>query len=433
MVSRLFKSLGLLIALILVAVLGLAFAVIETEATVEKKDAPSPEDVAAAREVVKDVMFIARAGRDNDEPLIVNEGQLDSGILLGARFVPGFRGDVTVAPSGVEIHASLPVPGLGRWINMSVTVPEFADRVMLDNVTVGPLSIPPDIALEVGRFAANAISEDALGDTLMTAASGMRIFDDTAYVDLQIDEVGKNGIMRGVFGALRGGEMPGKDLVEAYDARIRAAMDRGDLPDTGSYLPYLVFALEEAHEGVVSRGEDRNDAFTASIFALSNICGADIFFAALGSMSVEAPDDVRQWREHCENLKLNDRIDVRRHLTTAAALKAASNRRASMSVGEYKELSDSLYGGFDFTDMAANNSGIRLAELFMSTPAEDWPRLISRIETERDVVVSFDDIPEILSREEFTTQFGSIEGERYMEMLDHIERKIDDLALHAPL
>jgi hypothetical protein len=83
--------------------------------------------------------------------------------------------------------------------------------------------------------------------------------------------------------------------------------------------------------------------------------------------------------------------------------------------------------------MAANNSGIRLAALFMATPAEDWPRLISRIEAEEDVIVSFDDIPRILSRQEFTARFGDIENERYMEMLGLIERRIDALSLHAPL
>ena len=60
-------------------------------------------------------------------------------------------------------------------------------------------------------------------------------------VDLNIDDVGKNGIMRGVFGALRGNSMPPDGLTDAYYIRIREAMDRGDLPSRGSYLPYIVF------------------------------------------------------------------------------------------------------------------------------------------------------------------------------------------------
>jgi hypothetical protein len=435
MLSKFVKLLFGFVALLTGAVLVLALVVIETEPSVLKQDAPSPEDVEAAGQVYKDVLFVAQSGEWSEAPLIVSERQLQSAALLTARFVPGSRGDVTVAPSGIELRVSIPVPipGLTRWLNVAVTVPEFENRLSLAKVALGRLSLPPDIALDIGRIGANLISEDQLGEALMTAASSMRIIDDRAYVDLQIDRAGKNGIMRGVFGALRGGEMPHKDLVESYAARIQSAMDRGDLPETGSVLPYLVFTLDAAHEGATERGEDPSDAFTASMFALSNICGSEIFFAALGSMSLSAPEGVRDSKERCAPLKLKDRIDIRRHFITAAALKAASNRQASMSVGEYKELNDALGRGFDFTDMAANNSGIRLAALFMATPAEDWPRLISRIEAEEDVIVSFDDIPRILSRQEFTARFGDIENERYMEMLDLIERRIDALSLHAPL
>lgn len=93
MLSKVFKSLLLLVGLMSVALAVLAFVVIENEPTVQKQEAPSPEDIAAARAVVKDVMFIARAGSDSEEPLIVSEQQLASAVLLGARLVPGFRGD----------------------------------------------------------------------------------------------------------------------------------------------------------------------------------------------------------------------------------------------------------------------------------------------------------------------------------------------------
>ena len=153
----------------------------------------------------------------------------------------------------------------------------------------------------------------------------------------------------------------------------------------------------------------------------------------VGPLGVGTSEVSRDWRTECSRLTLNDRIDSRRHFTTAAAIQAASNRNVSVSVGEFKELSDSLGRGFDFTDMAANNSGIRMANLFMATPVGDWSRLIARIEAEEDVIVPYDDIPQILSREAFSAQFGEIDSDRYLEMLHLIETKIDALALHAPL
>jgi len=105
---------------------GACLVVIETEPSVLKQDAPSPEDVEAAPGVQG--RLVRRAIRRMERgPLIVSERQLQSAALLTARFVPGSRGDVTVCASGIELRASIPVPipGLTRWLNVAVTVPEF--------------------------------------------------------------------------------------------------------------------------------------------------------------------------------------------------------------------------------------------------------------------------------------------------------------------
>ncbi len=433
MLSKIVKSLLVLVALLAGAVLVLALIVVENEPAVQAQGAPTPEDVVTARGVVGDVKAAASTDSDMLQPLIVNQADLSSVVRLGVRLIPGFRGAVVVEPWGVEMRASIPVPvpGASRWVNLAVSVPQFENRVTLGRVALGPVSIPPGLALNLGRIGANLILGNGLGDTAVEAASGMRIAGDTVTVDLQIDEVGENGILGGIFGTLRGDKMPAPDLVDAYHVRIREAMDRGDLPDRGSYLPYLAFTLEAAREGAPTEG--RSDAFTAAIFALTRICGAQDFSLVVGDMAKGGAGSERDWTTNCTRLTLNDRIDSRLHFTTAAAIQAASNRNVSISIGEFKELYDTQRNGFDFTDMAANNSGIRLADLFMATPVEEWSRLIARIEAEEDVIISYEGIPQILSRAEFTAEFGEVDSDRYDEMLDRIERRIDALALHAPL
>jgi len=49
-------------------VLVLALVVIETEPSVLKQDAPSPEDVEAAGQVYKDVLFVAQSGEWSEAP-----------------------------------------------------------------------------------------------------------------------------------------------------------------------------------------------------------------------------------------------------------------------------------------------------------------------------------------------------------------------------
>ncbi|MEI4233556.1 hypothetical protein [Roseovarius sp. D22-M7] len=434
MLRRVLRSLVVLVALLAGAVLALALVVIEGEPLVRTRAAPTPEDVVTARGFVSDVKTAASTGTGRASPLVTDQAELTSVVRLGVRLIPGFRGQITVEPWGVDLRASVPIalPGATRWLNLAVTVPQFEKRVTLERVVLGPLTIPPGIALQAGRIGANMILGDGLGDTAVSAASGMRVADNTVAIDLEIGRVGENGIIGGLFGALRGGKMPPRTLVDNYHVRIREAMDRGDLPIRGSFLPYLVFTLNAAQEG--ARTEGASDAFTAAIFALTRICGAHDFHLLFGDVVKAGTVAARDWQTECTRLKLNNRIDSRRHFITAAAIQAASNRNVSVTVGEYKELRDTVRsGGFDFTDLAANNSGVRLADLFMTTPPERWPELIARIEAEGDVIVPYDDIPQILTRAEFSGRFGEIDSPAYLEMIELIEARIDTLALHAPL
>lgn len=206
-------------------------------------------------------------------------------------------------------------------------------------------------------------------------------------------------------------------------------MDAGALPRDGSYLPYLLFTLDAALAG--SKTEGIANAYTSAITALALVCGAGDFTLVVGGMVGSAFAEDRDWKTNCGALTLNDRIDSRRHFTTAAAIQAASNRGFAVSVGEFKELYDTVKsGGFDFTDIAANNSGIRLSNRMMSAPAADWPALIYLIQQEGDVIVAFDGIPQIMSAEAFEQQYQDVESPAYAAMLSTIETKIDALALH---
>jgi len=283
--------------------------------------------------------------------------------------------------------------------------------------------------LGAGRVLANVIVGDSFGDRVLSAATSMQITDDTLAFDLTMDEMGSNGVMRGIFGTLRGADMPEAAEIDRYYVLIRTAMDEGRLPQTGSYLPYLQYTLEAAHEG--SRTEGVQNAYTSAIFALTIICGAQDFTLIVGGLVGDGSGRNADWQTECSALTLNGRIDSRRHFTTAAAIQAASNRGFAVSVGEFKELYDVVKsGGFDFTDIAANSSGIKMSNTLMSTPIEDWPMALERITTENDVIVSFDEIPSIMSSDDFLSIYKDIESPEYSALLGRIEARIDDLALN---
>lgn len=428
--KTLFKILFVFVLLSLSAVIFVAFLVLEPEPRVTDGNPPSPAEVRQAREFVRGVRSALNAEDSTVSEFQTSVDELNAALKLGARFVRGFRGQVRAEGDEVVGDASLPVKigAATHWLNVTMVAPAFEGQFELAAVQLGPLTLNPDFTREALRVGANWIFGNDLGNTVLSAASRMEVREPDVIFTLTLGEMGGNGIMRGVFGTLRGQEMPGTDEIALYYRLIREAMEEGRLPQTGSYLPYLQFTLNAAAERATR--DQASNAYTSALFALTYICGAKDFTLVVGGLVVGDLDGGRDWSASCAGVTFNDRIDSRRHFTTAAAIQAASNRGFSVSVGEFKELYDSLHGGFDFTDLAANNSGIRMSNRFMGTPASEWPGLIARIKEEADVIIAYDGIPQIMSQANFDAQFGDIDSPEYRDMLARIEARIDALPLH---
>ena len=421
---RVLKITTVLAALLVAIPAILGMMLLQSKPIVRSMSAPTSNDVVGAR-------ALAQASRQAAGPLVATETQLNSVIRLVSRFMPGFRGELMVARTDVEGKVSIPVPYSGEtlWLNISATMPEFNQSLSLSSVMLGRISLPPSLALEIGRRVANLVIGEGFGDRLVKAASSMVIEEDRLILDTGFNRVGRDGIMLELLGTLRGSELPSPDEIDRYYKMIRKAMDNGVLPNEGSYFPYLQFTLEAALEG--SRTEGGPNAFTSAMFALTYACGAKDFSLVVGEILGGDQVTGQNWTTDCSKLTLNGRIDTRRHFTTAAALQAASNRGFSIIVGELKELYDIVKsGGFDFTDIAANNSGIRMAHRFMSSPLRSWPTLLERLRSEREVIISFDDIPQIMLEQQFVASIGTIDSHEYYTMIDRIEAKIDKLPLH---
>ena len=415
---------------VVVLILGGVLLVLQDRPQLDATPPPSPDDVATTRQLVRDI----RVAAENDTVLEVDAGQLNSAMRLGARFVDGLRGQVDVEAGNVIGKVSIPVPWWGerKWVNLSGHVPEFDQHFRLTKVTVGHVELPPVLALALARTGANLGIGNRFGDRLIEAASSMTISGETLSFRLNIDDMGKNGLMRGAFGAMRGQKMPGFEEIESYHLLLRAAMAEGVLAPSGSFLPYLQFALTAALER--STPDTLPNAYTAAIFGLTKVCGARDFAMIVGRLGFMKNEVTRNWETNCDSVTFNGRIDSRRHFITSAALQAASNTGVAVSIGEFKELYDivSGAGGFDFTDMAANLSGIRMSNVFMSASPDSWSRLLNGLEAENDVIIPFDGIPTLMPEAEFRTRFGDVDSDRYKEMLSRIEARIDQLYLHRP-
>lgn len=432
---RLFRACLLILILCGICVLGAATLVLEKTPQLAAVAAPGPEDVTATRDLVRNLRAAAQEDPSGAREMLETDiDQLNSALKLGARFIVGFRGVLRIEDGAVLGQIALPVPWWDgtRWLNAQGLVPAFEGAVAPRRVTLGGYDIPPTLAVFAARWGANLLMGNRVGDRVLAAATQMQISGQDLRFRIALDDMGKNGVMRGTFSALRGSEMPGPAEVEYYHTLIRQAMAEGRLPTEGSFLPYIRFALAAALDH--SPPEALANGYTAAIFGLAKACGAQDFALIVGRLAFDVGDLTANWPASCDAITFNGRVDSRRHFITSSALQAASNVGFSVSVGEFKELYDTISGagGFDFTDMAANLSGIRMSDTFMRSPAPAWPALFAKLETEKDVIIGFEGIPALMPQAQFEARYGDVDSARYKEQIAQIEARIDALRLYQP-
>lgn len=427
------RILGWLVVLALLAApVAFAVAALEPAPLVAAAPEATPESAIATRNIVHRVRAVTD---DQADPLLtVTPEEIEGAIAFASRLLRGLRGEAEIVPEGLRLRLSLPVPGwpaLG-WINAEAVVPPFEGGARLASARLGGIDLPPGLTLGLAEAAGNLVLGGGAGTKLRAAVPDLAVAPDHVTVRVVMDGTMRGAMTRRLARTVRGGEMPEAAEIRGYYLALRDALEAGLLPDQGSFLPYLRFTVEEAHRRAAPGREDHE--FTAALFALTQLCGARDFRLVVGRL-VEGvvPDDTTAWTRSCEQVGLAGRIDTRRHFITAAAIKAASTIRISFTIGEYKELVDTITGagGFDFTDIVANASGIRFAETFMAAGRDEWPMLRDRLDEEADVLAGFDAIPGLMPRPEFERRFGDVESPQYRAMIAEIEGRIDALALHA--
>ena len=121
MLRFLFRLVFYVLLLCVVASIGFALLVVERAPVVADRGPPTSEDVQTARKFVRAV-YAAGDNQGAAEPLDVTASELNQIIKLGARFLPGFRGALSVEGQSVVGTASVPVP----FTNIAVSQPAQA-------------------------------------------------------------------------------------------------------------------------------------------------------------------------------------------------------------------------------------------------------------------------------------------------------------------
>src|SRR5205085_1816718 len=124
---------------------------------------------------------------------------------------------------------------------------------------------------------------------------------------------------------------------------------------------------------------------------------------------------------------MHGRHDLAQHFVVSAALTALLGARAAEAAGLLKEWLDSGEGGsgFSFADLAADLSGIALAERLLAKPGH-LAELEKRFRV-TDHSVAPKGLKEDLSRKEFEKQYGSLSDARFRKALKELRQRVQAL------
>jgi hypothetical protein len=120
---------------------------------------------------------------------------------------------------------------------------------------------------------------------------------------------------------------------------------------------------------------------------------------------------------------MHGRHDLAQHFSVSAALTVTSGPSGARTAGILKELLDSNGGsGFSFADLAADLSGISLAEQVLGRP--DKLSTLARGFRVVDHCLSPKGLQEDLQRAEFEKRYGSVSDPRFQQALADLEQRI---------
>lgn len=418
---------------LLFAVAVLVFGLHDPEPRVGPLPPPVSADAAVTRDFLRTLQRVARSP-DRSGDIQVTIAELNGMLRVLGRARPDLAGTARLDDAGrLRLDVSLRPPwgdGLG-WLNLSAAIPAYEGRLRIAALRVGRVSLPPGPVLAALARGADLRFGPGAGAQALDGLPRLAIEGDRLTWAVVMPAESERHLTRAAVTELYGRRLPTRTEVGDVVAALDAAQIRGELPTEGSFLPWLLAMFDHAAARAEAGDGDLDTALIAGFMALNQMCGSVHFRNMLLPPRMQGEADIAVRGRGCHNASLRGRVDLRRHFLTAATIKMMSDRSVAVGAGEAKELVDMFYAGYDFTDIAANNSGIRLATRIDGLSPDQLRALRDRIDSEEDVMVSIAGIPGEMRPAAFRYRFGDLDSPAYREMMDIIEARIDALPIHA--
>ncbi len=415
----------LLLIVILVGTATSVFLMVENTPLAGTSGSFSTEDLSQAE------VFVQNSDPRNLEPgevsaFTVSESDLELVIGYTLSQLNGGGAMVSLHNGLAElgISARLPDNVLGEYLNVQLAVSQSGPDLAIESMKIGGVAVPGALADPIAQFAHERLQQIPEYVAALEAINGYSISPGQLNIVYQwqpdlIEQISNRGR-----DMLISPEDQERLLAHATNlASITNDSRFGREVSVAEFLsPMMLFAKV--------RGGDPVEENRAAILALSMYVMGISMPRVLGLPRDSVPP---MGRHH---LMLTERHDFAQHFLVSAALTVSSGTGVADSIGLLKELDDSQGGsGFSFTDIGADRTGVRFAELAVrDTPtARAVQDKFSYGLPESDLMAEFRDLPEFLDGPTFRRIYGGVGTPAYNQVIEDIENRISRTSFFSEL
>jgi hypothetical protein len=390
------------LAVLVLAVVLLVLTISGSPATAVSRS-PSSGEVDTARRVYVRVR-VAQV-QPGQRRIDVTWEELSSVVELGGRALGIDRMAIDHEGQRGRVNASVPLP-LGFWLNVRGYVQADSGKNLRISGRVGYLPVPAFLA-----HAFIGLSRKVLvmrGAEIPSLGRMVSSFEVNAKGMGAMVDMPRNARFFSAMSGLRSGSIDPDRVAALYCQLVRQQKDE----PSGDFAVHVSRAFT-AGDGSVA---DNRAAFVALSML---VAGTDV-----GSLPAGPEVIIRRCGRLAGHVALLGREDLTKHWSVSAALTSTFGSQASISIGTWKEVSDSGAGGsgFSLIDLAADRSGTFSAlhgtEEDQAASIRQWLAGVSQAEL---LPVSALALAEGMTEAEFNSVYTSTDSSEYAVSVQRID------------
>lgn len=419
------RLLLLIVVLVIVGSVVGAFLMVEDEPRVPGALSLSTADIGRARVFMENTdprnlapgEVTAFSVEEQDLELLMNYAldQLEGGAA---------QVDLSNGLANVQISARLPDNPLGSYVNLDLTMSQWGETLTIEDLRVGGLNIPAGFADSGMQYAHEQLQRVPEYVAALDAINGYSIGDNRLNIVYQwqpdlVEQISNRG----------------RDLLISSEDQERLLAHATNLSSITrdpqlANVTSLANLISPMFLFAQARGGDPAAENRAALIVMSmHIMGVSVP-RVLGLPR----DAITPPRPH--KYELSERGDFAQHFLVSAGLTLSAGTGLADSIGLLKEMEDSQGGsGFSFTDIGADRTGVRFAELATANAetARSMQQLLSQNPQESIYMAEFRDLPESMPEATFERIYGGVGTPAYNNVIADIEARISATRLFQQL